>query len=534
MKMTDRIALKILLTTICPGNADIQLALYYLKTYFAKHSAKSNLININILSFSSDEKLHSMVNQLTKYKPDIIGFASYVWNITNILKVARLIKENMPATRIVLGGPEVSPRAKNILKNYRFVDVVVIGGGEETFKELLEHWLTNSDSISKVKGIAYHRKNRIIITDKRPQISNLDDIPSPYLEKTIDIDLKSYQGYIPTETMRGCVYKCHYCYYYKDFGGMRYFSLPRVEKELKYLLEKKPAGIYLMDATFNAHKKRAKEVLKVFIKYNKKTKLHVELKAELLDREMVDLLYKAKAKFIEIGVQSTNKKTLRLINRIFKPGSFKKNIRLLNKKKIPYELQLIDGLPGDNYNTLKQSLDELFMLKPFSIKIMRFMLLPGTYLRQHAKDFGIRYNTRPPYYTKESNTFSFEDIKKAQVLRTAMSMCYDGGLLRNSLYLINKKLGIGFSEILEEWDERIHKEHNWVIRKIKGISGGDGKMHYLMNKLAFRKIANLSTDFVEFLYKKYHKPFADKRLLKFIQRDRRIFLKGQGIKEEKI
>lgn len=525
---------KVLLTTICPGKSDIQLALHYLKTYFVKHSARSKLVGINILSFSSDEKLHSIVNQITKYKPDIIGFSCYVWNITNILKVARLIKEGMPGIRIVFGGAEVSPRAKELLKNYRFVDVVVIGEGEETFKELVEYWLDNPDNIGEVKGIAYQRENRVIITDKRLPIANLDNIPSPYLEKTIDFDLKSYQGYIPTETMRGCIYKCHYCYYHKDFEGIRYFSLERVEKELKYLLEKRPAGIYLMDATFNLNKKRAKEVLRVFIKYNKKTKLHVELKAELLDKEMVDLLYKAKADFIEIGLQSVNKKTLRLINRIFKPPSFKKNIFLLNKKKIPYELQLIDGLPGDNYKTLKESLDWLFMLKPFSINIMRFMLLPGTYLRQHAKDFGIKYNPKPPYHTKESNTFSFEDIKKTQVLRVAMAMCYDGGLLRNSLNLINKNLGIGFSGILEEWYGWMHREHNGIMRVIKGNSGENRKISYLMERIAVKKIANPSTDFVEFLYKKYSKPFVDKKLIKFIQRDRRIFLKNQGIKEEKI
>lgn len=317
-----------------------------------------------------------------------------------------------------MGGPEVSPRAKRLLHHYRFVDVVVIGEGEETFKECIEHWLDNTDNIGEVNGIAYRRESRVIITAQRAQISNLDDVPSPYLEGSVDIDLKSYRGYIPTETMRGCVYKCHYCYYHKDSEGTRYFSLQRAKKELKYLLEKRPAGIYLMDATFNVHKKRAKEILRIFIRYNKKTNLHVELRAEFLDKEMVDLLYKAKANFIEIGLQSANKRALRLINRTFNPGSFKKNILLLNKKKIPYELQLIDGLPGDNYKTLKESLDWLFMLKPVSIKIMRFMLLSGTYLRQHAKDFGIKYNPRPPYWTKESNTFSFEDIKKTQNIKS--------------------------------------------------------------------------------------------------------------------
>ena len=523
---------KVLLTTICPRQTDIQLALYYLKAFFVKYSVKANLVNMQIRPFASLEKAESVVAQITKSKPDIIGFSCYVWNITNILKVARTIKENMPGTKIVLGGPEASPRAKNLLTSYRFVDAVVIGEGEETFKELLERWLTHPNNIGEINGVAYRRKNRVIITDKRLPILNLDDIPSPYLEKTIDIDLKSYSGYIPTETMRGCAYKCHYCYYHKDFEGIRYFSLLRVEEELKYLLGKKPAGIYLMDATFNLDKQRAKEVLKIFIRHNKKTNLHVELKAELLDKEMIDLLYKSKTNFIEIGLQSTNKKTLRLVNRTFKPALFKRNILFLNKKKIPYHLQLIDGLPGDNYNTLKRSLDWLFTLKPVYIHIFRFMLLPGTYLRWQAKDLGIKYNPRPPYYTKGSNTFSFEDIKQTDVLRFGINLCYNMGLLRNSLHLINKKLGIGFSEIFVEWHNWMCKEHNGVLHLMKSGFSKNIKISYLMNRIAKKKIADCSIDFVEFICKKYNVPFRDKKLFNFIQKDRRIFLRKQGIKEQ--
>ena len=159
------------------------------------------------------------------------------------------------------------------------------------------------------------------------------------------------------ETMRGCPYSCHYCYYHKDFKKLNYFSLERVERELKYILEREPRGVYLMDPTFNTNKKRSKEILRIIIKHNKKSTLHVELKAELLDEEMVDLLHKAGTDYIEIGIQSTNEKTLKLINRNFEPDKFRENVLLLNKKNLPYEIQLIDGLPADNYETLKNSVD---------------------------------------------------------------------------------------------------------------------------------------------------------------------------------
>ena len=116
---------------------------------------------------------------------------------------------------------------------------------------------------------------------------------------------------------------------------MSYFSRDRVEKELQYLLSRRPRGIYLMDPTFNVNKRRAKEILRIFIKHNRISRLHVELKAELLDKEMVELLHMAKTDLIEIGIQSINKKTLKLINRHFEPERFSKNMRLLNKKKTP-------------------------------------------------------------------------------------------------------------------------------------------------------------------------------------------------------
>lgn len=525
---------KILLATICPFGVDIQLALYYLKAYFLKHSLISKSVNIDILPFPFSEKIHSIAEQITKYKPDIVGFSCYVWNVTNILKVSRLIKENTPDVKIVLGGPEASPRAEDLLNNYRFVDAVVIGEGEETFKELIEHWLSNSGKIGQVKGIAYRKKNRAIITEERPQISNLDDIPSPYLEGYLDMDLKSYQDYVPTETMRGCIYKCHYCYYHKEMEGIRYFSLARVERELGYLLGKRPKGIYLMDATFNMNRERAKEVLRIFARYNEKTNLHVELKAEFLDKEMVSLLQRAKANFIEIGLQSTNKKTLKLINRTFNPPLFKKNILLLNKKKIPYELQLIDGLPGDNYKTLKTSLNWLFMLRPFRIKIMRFMLLPGTYLRWQARKFQIKYSRRPPYYSSKSNTFYFKDLKKTQKLRIAISMCYETGLFRNSLHLINKRLGIEFADIFEAWNSWMRKEHNGIMRIMEGNSDKDRRIGPLIKQMAVMRTANLSIGFAEFLHKKYNKPFRDKKLLEFLKRDRRAFLGSMVIIEERV
>ncbi len=520
-------AKSILLTTICPAETSMQLALYYLKAYFKKYSKKS--VSIDIKPFPFNEDINSVISQISKFKRNIVGFSCYVWNVTKILKVARLIKENMPGTKIVLGGPEVSPRAYQLMHKHRSIDAVVIGEGEETFKELIEYWLDNKMLVTKISGLVYRQGNRLVVTDKRVQIPILDHIPSPYLEGIADMSLKSYNGEIPIETMRGCLYRCHYCYYHKEFLGIRYFTLERVEKELQYILKNEPRRVYLMDPTFNQHRKRAKEILKIFISYNRKSNLHVELKAELLDKEMINLLHRAKANFVEIGIQTTNKKALRLINRDFKPYLFRKNILRLNNKRIFYEIQLIDSLPADNYRSLKKSIDWLFVFKPALITIMRLRLLPGTYLRQHARDFKIRYNPRPPYLSTQSNSFSPQDLKRTQDLALAMSILYDRGLLRKSLYILIKKLGLSFSGIFEDWNHWMRAEHNEFMRLLESRPRKNDKIKKAMPLIIISKIAELSADFVEYLCRRYNKLHVSRTLVREIHQDRQAFLNSCGI-----
>ncbi|MGB2706202.1 MAG: radical SAM protein [Candidatus Omnitrophota bacterium] len=526
---------KILLTTIGPrgsGNPGIQLALYYLKAYFLKYSTKTKRADIKILSFSPQEKIEDVIKRTREAKPDIIGFSCYVWNILNIIKVARAIKKDMPRVKIMMGGSEVSPRAHRLMKTHSFIDAIVIGEGERTFKELLECWLDSKTDISHVDGLACRKNSKIILTKERAEITNLDEIPSPYLEKVVDEKtLKNYAPYIPTETMRGCPYRCHYCYYHKDFKKQNYFSLERVEKELKCLLGKEPKGVYLMDPTFNVNKKRDKDVLRIIIKYNKKSNLHVELKAELLDEEMVGLLKKARTDFIEIGIQSTNKETLKLINRHFEPKSFRKNILFLNKKKVPYEIQLIDGLPADNYETLKKAVDWLLTLKPRTIKIMRFMLLPGTYLRVNARRLGIKYNPKAPYHSIESNTFPHKDLKKTEKLRAAMGSLYGSGLLRNSIYPLSKKLGICFTEIFDEWNDWAKKEG--ITLRANEDNEKDDRVKRAMARLRISKRTDSAVDFVKYLCRRYKKPNVAAELSEPMRRDGEVFLKKQGITKEK-
>ena len=521
---------KVLLVTICPQEADIQLALYYLKTYFVKYSPRSKLADIEILTFPSNEKPESIIKSIREKNPDILGFSCYVWNILKTLTAARVVKSRIPGIKVVLGGSEVSPRAYRLMSTHGFIDAIVIGEGERTFRERLEAWIYGKADISGIDGLACRKGGKVILTKKRDQIPDLDEIPSPYLEKTIDEKaIKNHANYVPTETMRGCLFKCRFCYYHKDFNKINVFSLGRVEDELKYLLEREPKGIYLMDPTFNIDRERAKAILRIIIKYNKVSKLHVELKAEFLDGEMIDLLNKARADFIEIGIQSINKKTLKLINRHFEPDKFRENIFLLNEqKKIAYEIQLIDGLPGDNYETLKKAVDWLLTIRAKRIKIMRFMLLPGTYLRLNAKALGIRYNFRAPYHSIESATFSREDLKKTNRLRSAMQILYGSGLLDKTIYLLSERLRMDFSEIFDEWNEWTLKNKD-ILKRHSRRKEEDNNIRTTLSAARCLKQADNAANFVRHLCVKRKAGYAQKKLLDSAANDVKVFLKRRGL-----
>ncbi|RJO64938.1 MAG: radical SAM protein [Candidatus Omnitrophota bacterium] len=441
----------VFLSTLSPYNCkDVQLGLYYLKAYCSKHMpAALPRIPIIVEVFPARLSVEGAGETLLRRNPAIVGFSCYVWNVTKILAIAHFIKRRDPFVKIIVGGPEVSVRSVPLLRQEKAVDIVVRGEGEETFLELLQSIIGGRMPLSCVRGITYRTSSkRIRVNPERPALADLDSIPSPYLEGIIKGEKNDI---LPAETMRGCFYRCHYCYYHKDFPKLRFFSLKRTECELRCILAQAPPEVYLMDPTFNINRKRAKDILRIFKRYNRRSRLHVELRAELLDEEMARLLKQANATFIEIGIQSTDRHTLRIANRQFDKGAFKKNIMRLNKENLPYQLQIIDALPGHTYSKVKKSIDWLFICKPPQIVIMKLMLLPGTFLRLHARRLGLQYDRHPPYYVRRSRTMTQEDLKKINGLRHAISLLYDTGLLRESIFVIAKELKVAFCDIFEAW-----------------------------------------------------------------------------------
>jgi len=444
--------MRILLTAIClESGTDIQLALYYLKSCLLKGLSFAHpCLDVEIRVFNENQNLFGIAKNILRLKPHLIGFSCYLWNIEKTLSICRRIKKINPAITIVLGGPEASPRAVEILTAHEAIDAVIRGEGEVTFSELVQNLISNKSSMFGLKGITFRHGKNIIHNPDRPQMDNLSSIPSPYLNGLINLKDKNIVD-VPLETMRGCFSRCDYCYYHKNFPLVRYFPLERIEKELKLILFHRPHEVYLMDATFNSSARRAKSILRLFIRYNRGSNLHVELKAEFLDAEMAKLLYQANAYNIEIGIQSIKRKTLHAVHRGFNRQNFKRGVRLLNKYGIYYEIQLIDALPFQSYSDIKMSLDWLYGLHPARLIILRHSMLAGTTLRDRAADYGIVYSHKAPYYVSETNAITSRDLSRVEALRLAMERLYDSQVFLKTLYLLKRRAGIKISDIMEDW-----------------------------------------------------------------------------------
>ncbi len=476
--------MKILLSSIClETGTDVQLALYYLKAYMLKVNPSFEVI---IGVFPENQSIREIIRKILQVKPQAIGFSCYLWNIEKILSICRRLKQREPGIKIILGGPEVSPRAEDILFQEKAVDVVARGEAEESFVELFR-------DLFKTKGVSFRKNKQIIHNPDRPLMRNIGRIPSPYLSGLVDLEDKKIVD-VPLETMRGCYSSCHYCYYHKNFPVVRKFPLARVERELKLILSHKPHEVYLMDATFNSDPKRAKDILKIFVRYNQGSNLHLELKAELVDEEMAYLLSKANAYNIEIGIQSTNLKTLKAVNRIFNKERFLQGIRHLNKYKLYYEIQLIDILPYQSYDNLMEALDWLYSLQPAKVVIFRLRLLPGTVLRDKAAAFGIKYDPHPPYYAYKSDVMTEEQVKKIEKLSYAMDRLYDSQVFQKTLYAFKEKAGVRISRIMEDWVE-------WESR-------------FKRHPLDYPEFLNRKSPvFLQYLCRKHSKSFLYKTLL---------------------
>ncbi len=501
-------SMKILLVAINAKYIHSNLAVYNLKAY-AKESFARDDVEIEIAEYTINQYTEDIIREIYLEKADVIAFSCYIWNIEYVKEVAKEIKKISKATSIWVGGPEVSYCGEEFLKNELYIDGVMIGEGEETFTELIACYVkTMEKNLRSVKGIAYRNKGGEIVTTDAREVMNLNKVPFIYG----DMSLFEHK-IIYYESSRGCPFSCSYCLSSID-KKLRFRDLDLVKEELGIFLEKKVPQVKFVDRTFNCSHVHAKEIWNYIKTHdNGITNFHFEVAADILSEEEIELVGSMRPGLIqlEIGVQSTNRKTIEEIRRVMDFREVRRKVNQLKEKQnVHLHLDLIAGLPFEDYKTFIHSFNEVYEVKPEQLQLGFLKVLHGSYMKQNEDKYGLVYQTKPPYEIYYNNWISYEEMLRLKRVEEMVEIFYNSGQFAYTLELLEPRFDTPFSmyESLSHFYEEqgLHKRKHSRIAKyeflyafIKEKDGNNLERYYhsLMRDLYLREKVKTRPNFAK-------------------------------------
>ena len=467
-------------------------------------------IEYDVVEGTINEPIEKVYERLPLDEYQIIGFCTYIWNKSYVFNLCRLIKQRTDV-KIVLGGPEVSYNAKEILENPD-IDYVISGEGELPFAQLCA-----GEVFESIKGLCYRKNQEIIVSEPN---TPCNEPPSPYTEKYFE-RLNGRIAYI--ETSRGCPFHCAFCLSGRC-GGVRFFDLEESKKRIERLANSGTKTVKFVDRTFNADKKRAREIFS-FIIDNYGAKLpsgvcfHFEIAGELIDDETVDLLGKAPIGSIqlEIGIQSFNPKTLEAINRKTNIDKLTRNIsKLISLKNIHIHIDLIAGLPYEDMESFERSFNEAFNLKGNMLQLGFLKMLHGSQMREDKEKYKCIYSENPPYQVKSTPWLTEEEIEIIHTCEDIFDKMYNSSRFSRTCDYIALSLGNPFKlfcdfssylkgKAVKTLDELTFEIYSYFSQKGE-ISKNKLRDCLVMDRLATNRMGTIP----EFL--KIHSPLTKKIL----------------------
>ena len=442
--------MKILLTAINAKYIHSNPAVYSLAAY-----ANGNLTEeekekcqIEIAEDTINHRTETIIADIYKKKPDMLAFSCYIWNWEYVQEVMTELHKLLPQVPIFLGGPEVSFTAEEILKQYPFLTGIMTGEGEETFLELCRVFLCkNMKNLQREFSVV--ENGDVNLVSKIPGISgeprglvNINDIPFFYN------DMAAFEHRIVYyESSRGCPYRCSYCLSSID-KTVRLRDLELVKKELQFFLDLKVPQVKFIDRTFNCNRDHACEIWQYILdKDNGITNFHFEISADILtDRELA-ILEKMRPGLVqlEIGVQSTNPETIKEINRIMNVEKLRQVVaRIKSFKNIHQHLDLIAGLPFENFVTFQKSFNEVYSMKPEQLQLGFLKVLKGAKMWEKAAEYGIAYTEKPPYEVLFTKWITYDEILKLKQVEEMVEMYYNSNQFTYTLAMLEQEFETPF------------------------------------------------------------------------------------------
>lgn len=400
-----------------PIRGNVPLAAGYLKL-LARNRGLERHYEIEIFPPVLANRLgdEGLVAAILDRRPWLVGFTCYLWNIERTLWIARRLKEADPRVQIILGGPEITADNAWVLDDPS-IDYAAIGEGEQTFSELLQALTRNSAPDTPIAGLyvrriapgAHASGSPSALPAFRSPLPRLDEISSPYLAGILDA---ADEQMLLLETIRGCVFKCKFCYYPKSYDSLYFLSREKLIANLEHARQRGVREVVLLDPTLNQRRDFA-EFLAVLAEHNpgRQFTYFGELRAEGITPAIARLLQEANFTEVEIGLQSIDPAAQELMDRKNNLRAFERGVQALLEEGIQVKVDLIIGLPGDTVDSIRRGLEYLYESRTYSsLQVFNLAILPGTAFRQEAAQLGLEHQPRPPYYVTRTPTLRMEQM----------------------------------------------------------------------------------------------------------------------------
>lgn len=432
--------MKVLLAAINAKYIHSNLGIYSLKTYGEKMLKEWGLAEqaeISLAEYTINHQMEQILQDIYKRKPDVIGFSCYIWNISYVKVILADIKKVLPDVKIWAGGPEVSYHGEAFLKEEPAVDLVMMGEGEITFAHFLKALLEGED-LKQVPGLMVRNADGTFTDTGFRQVMDMSQIPFPYAF----MDMKELEHrIIYYESSRGCPFSCAYCLSSID-KKLRFRSLDLVLPELEWFLQAKVPQVKFVDRTFNCKKSHAMAIWQYIRDHdNGVTNFHFEIAADLLDKDELDLLSTMRPGLVqlEIGVQSTNEKTLETIRRKTDIEEIRQITATINSwHNIHQHLDLIAGLPYEGYDSFHKSFCDVYALRPEQFQLGFLKVLKGSHMMEMTGEYQILYKDREPYEVLSTAWLTYGEILRLKMVESMVEVYYNSGQFKNTLVFLEK------------------------------------------------------------------------------------------------
>ncbi|PKM95207.1 MAG: B12-binding domain-containing radical SAM protein [Firmicutes bacterium HGW-Firmicutes-1] len=446
--------MKVLLVGINAKFIHSNLAIRYMQKY-----ANRDGYRVDIAEYTINQNIDTILSDIYKQKPDVLGFSCYLWNIEMVIKIMNAYKKIAKGTFIILGGPEVSYEAEKIMAEELEIDAIICGEGEEPFKALLTSLEKQNTSLDNIQSLVYRKNNNIIKNTSREPLF-MDELPFVYEEGIGDLENRI----IYYESSRGCPFNCQYCLSSIE-KGVRFRSFEKVKKELQFFLDQKVVQVKFVDRTFNCKKDHAMNIWSfLHLKDNGTTNFHFEISADLLDDEMIAFLNTVRPGLFqfEIGVQSTHEATIEAIKRKTNFIQIVENVKALkSSQNIHLHLDLIVGLPHEAYATFARSFNDVYCLKPEQLQIGFLKVLKGSGMHEKCEEYKIKYRDYAPYEVLCTKDLDYLEIEKLKMIEEMVELYYNSGHYDNTVLYLERffDTSFGFYEALASFweDNHYHK-----------------------------------------------------------------------------